>query len=486
MSDLKNKTVKGVFWNAVDKFTNQGLQFVFGIILARLLLPKEYGLIGMLSIFISIGQVFVASNFATALIQKKNRTEDDFNTVFLFNVFTAFTIYMILFFSAGFIADFYNEPRLLALTRVVSLSLLLYSLTMIQNTKYTIELNFKIMAKISMVSVLLSGTIGVVLAFLDFGVWSLVWKTLAFAAFNSMGLWMFSSWKPNFTFSKESFKSLFGFSSKLLLADLFDSFYRNMNNVLIGKYYGAESIGYYSRAKQFQDLPSISLTEISRKVTFPVLSSIQDDDDRLAKTYRRIIRFLAFIVIGLMFLLMTIAKPLVLVLLTEKWLPSVEIFQILSFAGIWFPINVLSMEAIIVKGKSGLFLKIDLIKKIIALAIIIIASQYGIVALAYGMVAIALISFVVNAIFTEKVIHYRILSQISDLVPFILVAVSSNLLVRNTMVLVDSSLMQLAIGSFSYILLFLLASRIFRFEEYFELKKLIINLFENLKRRKAN
>lgn len=469
MSNLKSKTYKGLFWSSLDKFSVQGLSFIFGIILARLISPSDYGLIGMLSVFISLGQVFVASNFMTALIHKQDRTSDDFNTVFIFNIGIALLFYLILYFSADLIADFYSEPKLSMLTRVISLNIVLYSLSFVQITIFTIELDFRRQAIISVISVILSGIIGIAFAIAGYGAWALVWRTILGAGISSFGLWIISSWRPNYKFSIQSFKELFAFSSKLLLGDLFDAIYRNINNVLIGKFYGAESIGYYLRAKQLQDLPSVSITEITQKVTFPILSTIQNDDERLAFTFKKIICFTSYIVIGLMFLLMTVAKPLIVITLTEKWLKSVEIFQILCFAGIWFPINFISMNAIVVKGKTGLFLKIDLIKKILSLVLVLVAVQFSVITLAYSMVVIALLSFVINAYYTDRTINYRFFDQIKDILPFLIIGYICSLCSRYLMDFFNYEFMQLITGSVLFSLAFLLISWKLNLSEFNEL-----------------
>jgi len=255
-----------------------------------------------------------------------------------------------------------------------------------------------------------------------------------------------------------------------------------MNNVLIGKYYGAESIGYYLRAKQLQDLPSISITEITQKVTFPILSTIQNDNERLAQTFKKIIGFTSFVVIGLMFLLMTIAKPLIIILLTKKWLPSVELFQILCFAGIWLPINFMSMNAIVVKGKTALFLKIDLTKKILSLIIVFFSVPFGVVTLAYSMVVIAVLSFFINGYYTDQIIKYRFIDQIKDILPFLIIAYASSLISRFLMDLADYEPLQLFIGIIVFSSIFLFISRKLNFSEFNELviivKKVWHKIFE--------
>ncbi len=279
--DLKSKTVNGLFWSALDGFANQGIQFLVGIILARLLTPHEFGLIGMLTIFIALSQSFIDSGFANALIRKQDCTQVDYSTVFYFNFVVSIIIYFVLFFSASSISVFFNEPQLELLLQVFGIGLILNAIGTIQRTILTKEINFKLLMRISIVSSIISGIIAITLAYNNFGVWSLVVLTLSRFGFNSLLLWLWGKWMPNLVFSYASFKELFSFGSKLLMSGLLDATYRNIYFLVIGKYFSSIELGYYTKADQFKAIPSQYLTMIIQRVSYPLLSNIQEEIEKL-------------------------------------------------------------------------------------------------------------------------------------------------------------------------------------------------------------
>ena len=307
---LKKRAVNGVAWSAVERFSVQGLQFIMGLVLARLLLPSDYGLVGMLAIFLAISQTLVDSGFSSALIQKKNRNETDYSTAFFFNIGVGLFFYLILFFTAPLIADFYKISELSSLTKVIGINVFITSLAIVQRAKLTIKLDFKTQAKASLASIFIGGCVGIAMAYKGYGVWALVVQSLLRNGLNTLFLWLLSKWTPKVVFSKASFKELFSFGSKLLGAGLLDTIYRNIYLIIIGKIFSARELGFYTRAKQFQQLPSENITGIIQRVTFPVLSSIQDDDEKLLKAYRTFIKLSVFVVFPLMIGLAIVAEPL--------------------------------------------------------------------------------------------------------------------------------------------------------------------------------
>ncbi|MFT6842893.1 MAG: teichuronic acid exporter, partial [Psychroserpens sp.] len=339
MSSLKQKTVSGLLWSFIDNFSKLGLTFVIGIILARLLDPREFGLIGMITIFIALSQSLVDSGFTQALIRKKDCTQADYSTVFYFNLFVGIILYTVLFFYAGAISRFFDEPQLLLIVQVVGLSIIVNAFTIVQRARLIKAINFKLQTKISIIASMSSGIIGIMMAYSGYGVWSLVFKTLLGFTITSLLLWIWNKWKPSFEFSRNSFKEMFSFGYKLLTSGLIDTAYRNIYLLVIGKYFSAAELGFYTRADQFSNLPSQNITSVIQRVSYPVLAEIQHDIPRLKTAYQKIIKSTMLITFVSMIILAVVAKPLVLTLIGEKWLPSVIYLQLLSFGGMLYPLH---------------------------------------------------------------------------------------------------------------------------------------------------
>jgi O-antigen/teichoic acid export membrane protein len=423
MSDnLKQKTIGGLFWSFIDSFANQGVQFVVGIILARILSPREFGLIGMLTIFIAISQSFIDSGFSSALIRKKDCSQTDYSTIFYFNLVIGVIFYIILFISAGAISAFFEEPQLKMLLQVLGLGLILNALGIIQRTILTKNINFKLQTKVSLVASIGSGVIAIAMALLDYGVWSLVALTLTRFGFTSLLLWIWAKWKPLLVFSKKSFKELFAFGSKLLVSGLIDTTYRNIYYLIIGKYFSAIELGYYTRADQFKALPSQNLTGIISRVSYPILSSIQDDIPKLKAAYQKIIRSTMFVTFILMLGMAAVAKPMILTLIGEKWLPAVIYLQMLCFVGMFHPLHALNLNMLQVQGRSDLFLKLEIIKKILAVPIIIIGIIFGIKIMILGMMVNTTIAYYLNSYWSGKMLGYSFFQQVKDILPSLAVA----------------------------------------------------------------
>ena len=331
-NSLKQKTVKGVIWSTLERFSVQGIQFVVMIIMARMLTPNDYGLVGMLAVFIAVSQSLVDSGFSQALIRKQDRTETDNSTVFYFNIIVGFILYGLLFASAPFIADFYNEPQLTAITRVIGLSVLFNSLVVVQRALLTIKIDFKTQAKAALTAAIISGILGIWMAASGYGVWSIVAQQLANLGINTLLLWILSHWRPSLIYSWKSFHELFGFGSKLMVSGLIETIYRNIYLIVIGRIFSAADLGYYTRAHQFTDFPSSNVSGIIQRVTYPILCSIQNENERLSDVYRRFLRLSAFIVFPLMMGLAAVAEPLVLTLLKEQWLFAATLISIICFS----------------------------------------------------------------------------------------------------------------------------------------------------------
>lgn len=428
-SDLGEKAKKGLFWNSIDRFSNQGINFVFSILLARVLSPKDYGMIAMLYIFTEIAQSFVDSGFSSALIRKPNRSEEDNSTAFYFNIIVGFFSYAVLFLIAPFVADFYNLPILNSILRVVGLSVIFNSFCVVQQSLLTSRLDFKLQAKISLSCTILSGLIGLWLAYNGYGVWALVFLATFGPLMRMTLLWGTAKWKPKASFSNDSFHYLFGYGSKILASGLLNTLYNNVYPIVIGKFFSPASLGLVSRAQSFANMPINNITGVLRNVTFPLLSQIQDDDNRLRENYRKMLRMSAFVIFPLVSIVAAIAFPLVRFLLTEKWTDCVGYLRIVCLAQMWFPIHVINLNLLQVKGRSDLFLRLEIIKKIIGVMILVVTIPLGITAMCWGMVVSSLFSLVVNTFYTGKLINMGFIKQMFDLLPFLFLSFIIGLLI---------------------------------------------------------
>ena len=460
--NLKRKTVSGVMWSAIERFSLQGVQFVMQLVMARLILPYEYGMIAMLTIFLQIAQAFIDSGFTNALIQKKDRTEVDYSTVFYFNIIIALLFYCILFVSAPLIAKFYNMPDLILVMRVMALSLIILSFSAVHKTKLTIEINFKIQSKITLIAAGISGIIGVGIAYLGYGVWALVYQSILNAMLTTILFNCFYRWKPLKTFSMKSFKRLFSFGSKLLVSGLIHTVYYNLYGIVIGKRFSAAELGYYTRAEQFAILPSYNLSAIITRVTFPILSSIQDDNERLASTYRKYIRLSSYLIFPLMVGLASLANPLVDLFLTEKWNGTVALLQILCFDWMFDHLSGINLNLLYVKGRSDLALRLEIIKKIIAITILLASIPLGIIGMCLGRVLYSLIATYANTYYTNSLIGLSFRTQLKDIIPYLILSLAMGGVVYATTYLGLSNIIQLIIGITIGILFYISISYIFK------------------------
>ena len=420
MGSLKDKTVKGVMWSSIDRFSTQGISFVFSILIARLLLPSDYGVIAMLGIFMAVSQCFIDSGFGTALIRKNDRTETDFCTVFYFNIVVACLFYGLLWIASPYIAQFYDMPLLETITKVVGLNLIVGSLSGIQSAQLSIAIDFKSRAKISVVTTLFTGIVGLWLAYSGYGVWALVFQTLSSNILRTILLWLTVRWMPKLIFSWKSFKELFSFGSKLLASGLLDTIYNNVYTIVIGKFFSAKSLGVYSRADGLAQFPSSNITGVLQAVTFPVLSTIQDDEARLADAYKRFLRLSAFVIFPLMIGLSAVADPFIRITLTDKWEGAIYFLQIICFSLMWYPIHAINLNLLQVKGRSDYFLKLEIIKKILGVSVLCVTIPLGLVAMCYGRVVTSILCLGLNTYYTNKLIDYGFVKQMRDLLHIIL------------------------------------------------------------------
>lgn len=413
-NSVRTKYVRGIAWNFVEKMLVQGSSFIISIVLARLLSPSDFGLVGMLSIFVAISDVFIHAGFAKALIQKKDKTDIDYSTAFVTNVSTALIIYVIMFFSAPLIARYYHEPILIEITRVLSINFILGSFNIVQRSRLMSSVNFKALARVNIISVIVGGIIGIVLAYSGFGVWSLVIKTLCTSLVLMIMFPLSSKWKPSIKFSKNSFKQLFGFGSKLMITGIYSVIFRNISTIFIGRYYKSSQLGYYTRASQFSETIAHTVYNVLGTVSFPVLSSLQDDRKHMVSVYKKSLYYTSLIVFPIMILCTLLAKPIILVLLTEKWLPCVALMQWLFLARMFTPVSALNMNILNAIGRSDLFMKLDFAKAPLTIIALIITVPIGVEAICIGNFITTFISFFINAYLPGKLFGYGAWQQIKD------------------------------------------------------------------------
>ena len=411
---IRNKFFSGIVWTFIQNVAVRALGVVFTIILARILVPEDYGLIGMLSIFIAISDVFIQSGFGQALIQKTNCTDEDFSTAFYFNVIVSILIYVILFFTAPLIADFYREPQLVALTRVLSLNFVLGSLNVVQQAKLQKAMNFKPLAILTLIATGFSGVVGVAMAYMGFGVWSLVAQTLCATLVRVMIFPLFTSWHPNRPFNYQSFRHLWGYGSKILVTGILEVIIRNLSNILIGRYYNKEQVGYFSKARNFADVPATMISSVLGTVTFPLLSEIQDEKARHAAVYNKVIYNTIVITFPVMILLALLAYPLVYILFTEKWLPCVPMLQAFLFARMFLPLNIVNASVLQSTGETKLYMNLYFITGPISLLAVIISIPFGVMAMAWATLIAGVLYYLVFSIVIGRKIDYRYYKQLWD------------------------------------------------------------------------
>lgn len=463
----------GVQWSAIERFSVQGVSFLLGIVITRLVTPGEYGLIAMLTIFMAIAQTFIDSGFGNALIQKKDRDETDFSTVFYFNIVISAFLYGLLCLCAPLIASLYNQPELTPVTRWIGLNLIFISLSIVQRTRLEINLNFRLLAKLSLAAVIISGIMGIIMAYNGLGVWALVFQSLSNHILSMIFLWIVTKWHPLLTFSINSLKTLFAFGSKLLASGILHTIYLNLYSLVIGKFYNASDVGFYNRAYSITQYPSTNIVSIINRVMYPVQCSHQDDNLWLEKNFLICLRMTCFIVFPLMALLAVIARPLVLLVLTEQWLPAAWLISILSIAYMWYPVMVVNNQILNVKGRSDLFLKAEIIKKIVAVAILCATLPFGIVWLCFGIFIYNVFDMIIIIWFAKKVINTGYISQLRTLLPLIIVTFMSGGTGMTAYVATDNPYVQITIAATLYILIYLTGCHIFKFNEFNRIKDIL-------------
>ena len=413
------RNARSFFWNLSENLITQVIQFTIGIIMARILMPSDYGLIGILYVYTAICATVTNGGFSAALIQNPARDESDYSTVFFFNLVVSVALALLLCALSPLIASFYHQPLLEGLTKVMALPMVINAFNLVQRTRLTIQLNFGLLAKIGVTAALVQGATGVAMAYNGFGVWSIAWAQVAGALTSCLLCWILSGWKPSRGFSSAAFKRMFGYGSKLLTSSLIDTVWNNIYPLIIGKFYTPASLGYFTRAHGYATLPSATITDVVSRVTFPILSEMQHDKEQLQKSYNQMLLLTAFFMFPLMIGIATLAEPLIRLMLTDKWIPCVPYLQILCVTMMLYPVHALNLTLLKVIGRSDLFLRLELWKKSLGIIVLIVTLPLGIEAMCWGMLFLSVISLFFNTHYTGKYLQLGIFQQIKFCLPIL-------------------------------------------------------------------
>lgn len=414
---LKQQTKKGLYWKFAEQFANYGMQFIIGIVMARLLSPSDYGITALPAVFLAVAGIFAGAGFGTAMVRKPELKEEDLSTAFYYSTGVGIIAYILLFCVSPWIADFYKVPVLTPLIRVTALGFLYGPIGTPQNIILQRRLDFKTPAKISVFCNVISGIIGISMAYYGYGVWALAISGMI-SGIVSLGIKFYVvRWYPRKKWSKESFRYLWGYGNKLMASSFIDTLYGNITPIVIGKFYSPMDLGIYNRAESYAKIPSQNATGVLQSVTFPVLSKMQNDEESLAHNYRRMLKVSAFVVFPIMMLLAALARPLILLMITAKWEACIIFLQIICFSLMWYPIHAINLNLLQVKGRSDWFLKLEIIKKIYGVIILALTLPLGLTVFCLGRVLMSLISLVVNTHYTGKLINCGFITQMKDLFP---------------------------------------------------------------------
>ncbi len=472
---LRKEVFNGLIWSFVERFSGQILGFVAVVIMSRLLSQAEYGLVGMIMIFIDIAQGLVDSGISQALIRKQDRSQIDSSTTFYFNLVMSGCLYLILFFTAPMIARFYNQPILVPLVRVVSISVLINALIVVQRALLTIRIDFKTQAKASVIGAAVSGGIGIYMAYNGYGVWSIAVYQLSNLFISGILIWCFARWFPSFCFSWSSFRSMFRFGVNLTVAGLMHTIYNDLYLVFIGKIYNAAALGSYTRAHQFAALPSSNLNGILQRVSYPVLCRFQDDSDKLRETLRKFMRLTVFVVFPLMTGLSMLAQPLVVVLMGERWLLSGVLLQIICLALMWIPVDSLNVNLLQVVGRTDLFLRIEIIKKAVGIGVIAATVPFGLQVICWGQVVNQFIVIIIDTYYTGKFINYGFKRQLTEFLPTICYCLIMAVMMWLATNWIFSNLLKLIVGICVGIICYWIIAKITGSADLREIKTIIAN-----------
>lgn len=447
MGDIRNQTIYGLKWSALERISVQGIQFLIGVILARLLPPSDFGVIAMLTIFLAISQTIIDGGFSNALIRKVDRSEADYSTVFIFNIIIGVLLCLIVVWAAPYIAAFYEMPQLSSVMKVLALTLLFNSFSVVFYAILTINIDFRSIAIANFVSAIISGVIGIVMAYQGWGVWSLVFQSVSRSVINALLVAVLAKWRPKFFFSRVSFVEMFSYGSKILISSLINTVYANLTPMIIGKFYTSKDLGYYDRGRQFGVLPINYIVQTYERVTFPIMSQLQNDDVRLIDAYRKYIKSASLIMFIVVMLIIALAKPIILLILSAKWVEAIIYLQLFCVAEMFNHVTRLNLVLLQVKGRSDLFLRLEVIKKAISLSMLLCAAPFGIIPICISQILYSQIAMYINTYYTKKLFGLSYLMQVKDFSKYLIFAVVACVPAYLMVVFDVPSLLSIIVGS---------------------------------------
>lgn len=473
------KTKLAIIWSILQQFCIKIIGLVINVILARILSPAEFGLIAMLSVFISLGNSLMDSGLTSSLIRTRLTGQKDYSTVFVFNLFGGISAYAILYFIAPFIADFYRQPLLTSIVKVYGLTFIINAFFSIQSTLLIKEMRFKQQALIQIPAVIIGGCLGVSLAKNGYGVWSLVWMNLLTSVISTFLHWYYSPWRPKFIFNRKSFKKHFLFGYKMTISGILDTLFQNIYTIIIGRYFTAAQLGYYSRADSLSQLPIGIISTAINKVAYPMFSSIANDEERLKRAYQKLMQQVLFWNAPSLIFLAVVARPLISLLLTDKWLQAVPYFQILCIGGILYPLHSYNLNILKVKGHSGQFLRLEVVKKILMIIGVISVIPFGIMGLLYFQLFFTVFAYYINSVYSGKLIRYPIIEQLRDVWPILLLSGFLGVLVFcfDQLIFVhynNNKLLRIFLTGISYGSLYLIVSQLLNLQPFADFKQIIL------------
>lgn len=484
--NLKSKTIKGAGWSAADAILGQGVSFLIGLILARLLSPEEYGLIGIVMIFVTVLNGVVDSGFSTAVIRKQDANDDDYNTMFYTNMLFSIILYACLSLSSPLIAKFFERNELIQLVPAMGLILIINALSLTQYTILTKRIDFKTKTKASLISSVTSGIVGIICAYNGLGVWSLVIQKLLQQTLYTGALWIFNSWWPSFCFSKNSFHYMWGFGWKLLLSGLLDRIWQQIYQFVVGKFYNPATLGQYTRARDYANIFSSNLTMIVQRVSYPALAGIQDDEERMVAAYRKVIKVTMFVTAICMLFIGAISEPLIVCLIGEKWLEAATYLPLICISMSLYPLHAINLNMLQVQGRSDIFLYLEIVKKIIALLPICLGIFVGIKAMLIGSIAVGIISYFLNSYYTGKKLHYSSWMQLNDIKHSYLIALIIAFGIYFLKYIPLSYFVILPLQTILGAILFFVICEISKPSEYLEIKSILAKIPQRIKKKQKN
>lgn len=471
--DLKHKTKVGLYWKFVEQFSVYGMQFLVGIVMARLLSPSDFGIAVLPAVFIAVAQVFIDSGFALALIRKPEVTEEDLSTSFYYSLAVGISLYVVMFLSAPLIAKFYDAQILTPLIRVSTLTFVWNPLLTPQNVILNRKLDFKTPARITITNRIVAGVVGITVAYCGFGIWALIASTITASILGLIQTWIAVKWTPKERWSNDSFRYLWSFGNKMIGSGLLRTLYANLVPVLLGKFAGTAQLGIYNRAAQFASLPSSNLTGIINTVTYPVLSKIVDDTEVLRRNFIKMVKASSFVVFPLMLLMSALSEPIITTLITEKWIECVPVLQLMCFTYMFQPVHILNVNLLQVMGRPDLTLKLDIISKCIFPVFIVLAIKQGIIILCIVDFCITMVALIMNTYYSGKLLGVGYFKQVKMLIPSFLLSLVMMALVLFSTRYIGNPIYRLLIGGMVGPLFYFGIAYLFKFEELQEVKYML-------------